>query len=39
VAHLDEGSQAEVGLVGFEGMIGLPIVVGVDTAFRISTSR
>ena len=33
VAHLDEGSQAEVGLVGFEGMIGLPVVVGVDTAF------
>ena len=33
VAHLDEGTQAEVGLVGFEGMIGLPVVVGVDTAF------
>ena len=33
VAHLDEGAQAEVGLVGFEGMIGLPLVVGVDTAF------
>ena len=33
VAHLDEGTQAEVGLVGFEGMIGLPLVVGVDTAF------
>ena len=33
VAHLDEGTQAEVGLVGFEGMIGLPLVVGVDPAF------
>ena len=33
VAHLDDGTQAEVGLVGFEGMIGLPVVVGVDTAF------
>jgi CRP-like cAMP-binding protein len=33
VAHLDDGTQAEVGLVGFEGMIGLPLVVGVDTAF------
>jgi hypothetical protein len=32
VAHLDEGTQAEVGLVGFEGMIGLPLVVGVETA-------
>lgn len=33
VAHLDDGTQAEVGLVGFEGMNGLPLVVGVDTAF------
>ena len=33
VAHLDEGAQAEVGLIGFEGMVGLPLVVGVDTAF------
>ena len=33
VAHLDDGTQAEVGLVGFEGMVGLPVVVGVDTAF------
>lgn len=33
VAHLDDGAQAEVGLVGWEGMVGLPLVVGVDTAF------
>jgi CRP-like cAMP-binding protein len=33
VAHFDGGTQAEVGLVGFEGMVGLPLVVGVDTAF------
>lgn len=33
VAHLDDGTQAEVGLIGFEGMVGLPLVVGVDTAF------
>jgi CRP-like cAMP-binding protein len=33
VAHLDDGTQAEVELVAFEGMIGLPLVVGVDTAF------
>jgi CRP-like cAMP-binding protein len=33
VAHLDDGTQAEVGLVGREGMVGLPLVAGVDTAF------
>ena len=33
VAHLDNGTQAEVGLIGYEGMVGLPLVVGVDTAF------
>lgn len=33
VAHLDNGTQAEVGLIGREGMVGLPLVVGVDTAF------
>lgn len=33
VAHLDDGTQTEIGLIGFEGMIGLPLVLGVDTAF------
>jgi CRP-like cAMP-binding protein len=33
VAVLDDGNQAEVGLIGSEGMIGLPLVVGVETAF------
>ena len=33
VAQLDDGTQAEIGLIGREGMVGLPLVVGVDTAF------
>ncbi len=33
VAHLDDGTQAEVGLIGREGLVGLPLVLGVDTAF------
>ncbi|MFL5256798.1 MAG: Crp/Fnr family transcriptional regulator, partial [Rhodopila sp.] len=33
VAHMDEGTQAEVGLIGREGMIGQALVNGVDTAF------
>ena len=33
VMSLDDGPQAEVGLVGREGMIGLPLVTGVHTAF------
>jgi CRP-like cAMP-binding protein len=33
VTTLDDGTQAEVGLVGREGMVGTPLVVGVDTAF------
>ena len=33
VAHLDNGTQAEIGVIGREGMVGLPLVVGVDTAF------
>jgi CRP-like cAMP-binding protein len=33
VMSLEDGTQAEVGLVGREGMIGLPLVTGVHTAF------
>ena len=33
VAQLEDGSQAEVGLIGREGMVGMPLVVGVETAF------
>jgi CRP-like cAMP-binding protein len=33
VTLLEDGTQAEVGIVGREGMVGLPLVTGVDTAF------
>lgn len=33
VAHLDEGIQAEVGLIGREGMVGAPLAAGVETEF------
>ena len=32
VMTLEDGTQAEVGLAGREGMVGLPLVAGVDTA-------
>jgi CRP-like cAMP-binding protein len=34
VTAMDDGMQAEVGLVGREGMVGLPLIIGVDTAFE-----
>jgi CRP-like cAMP-binding protein len=33
VAQLNDGMQAEVGLIGSEGMVGLALIGGVDTAF------
>jgi CRP-like cAMP-binding protein len=33
VAQLNDGTQAEVGLVGREGIVGLSLLGGVDTAF------
>ena len=34
MATLEDGTQAEVGLVGREGMVGLPLIVGIDTGFE-----
>ncbi len=33
VAQLNDGTQAEIGLIGREGMVGLPLIVGVETTF------
>lgn len=38
VVQMEDGDQAEVGVVGREGMLGLPLVLGTDTApFRALT--
>lgn len=38
VVQMRDGAQAEVGVVGREGMLGLPLVLGTDTApFRALT--
>jgi CRP-like cAMP-binding protein len=33
VAQLNDGTQGEVGLIGREGIVGLPLIFGVETAF------
>ena len=33
ITDLVDGARAEVGLVGREGMVGLPLVFGIETAF------
>lgn len=37
VAILEEGVQAEVGLIGNEGMVGLPVITGIETSFVEAT--
>ena len=32
LAYLESGDAAEVGLIGYEGMIGLPVLLGADHA-------
>jgi CRP-like cAMP-binding protein len=50
LAYLEDGDAAEVGLIGYEGMVGLPVLLGADsddleamvqspgTALRIDTA-
>lgn len=37
VLHLEDGVQAEVGIVGREGMVGMPLAFGLETAFTESS--
>src|SRR3954467_4633459 len=32
VASLEEGATVEVGIIGFEGMVGTPVLLGSETA-------
>jgi len=32
LAYMEDGDAAEVGLVGYEGMVGLPVLLGADHA-------
>ena len=34
VATLDEGTQTEVGIIGREGMVGMPLAFGIDHSFN-----
>lgn len=33
LANMDDGTQAEVGVIGREGLLGVPLLQGVDTSF------
>ena len=39
VTAFDDGAQAEVGLVGREGMVGTPLIHGTDTAFSEASAQ
>jgi CRP-like cAMP-binding protein len=39
VAMLEDGTQAEFGIVGCEGMVGLPLALGVETTFEEAVVR
>src|SRR5688572_14635395 len=39
VAALDAGAQVDVGIVGSEGMVGVPLILGVKEALQTATVR